>query len=69
MTDILILERARIALQKQHDWHLARTEPEDLGGGVSIVPADEYGDSAMYEATAASLHELEQEILRRTEST
>ena len=68
MTDILILERARLALQQQHDWHATQTEPVDISEGVSIVPADEYCDSGMYERTVAALHELEQEILRRTQS-
>lgn len=65
-TDILILERARRALQFHHDWHLAQTDEVDLGDGISITPADEYGDSSMWEETVSALDSLNEEIKRRT---
>lgn len=68
MTDILILEKTRVALQKHHDWHLAQTDETDLCDGIRFVPADEYGDSSMCAETIAALDQLEGEILRRTQS-
>lgn len=65
MTDILILERARAALQRQHNWHLNQTEEVDIGDGITMVPADEYSDSAMYDETVAALDALNEEIARR----
>ncbi len=66
MTDILILERARAALQRQHDWHLAQTDEVDLVDGGIIVPADNYSENSMYDQTVAALDALDAEILRRT---
>lgn len=36
------------ALTKHHQWHAAQTEPDPEHG---FIPADEYADSALYEAT------------------
>lgn len=66
MTDILILERARNALQQQHYWHLSQTEEVILCGDITIIPADEYSESGMFEETVSALDMLNQEINRRT---
>jgi len=62
MIDVLILEGVRVALQRQHDWHLNQTDEIDIGEGIQIVPAWEYADSAMYEETVAALDLLNKEI-------
>ena len=62
MTDILILERARVALTEQNNWHLSQTEECEHG----FVLADEYQDSSLCEKTMNSIAELEAEIHRRT---
>lgn len=62
MTDIVILERARAALQRHHDWHLS----QDRDGGVwGIDPVDAYSESSLCEATVAALDALNAEINRR----
>lgn len=65
--DILILEKARVALQSQHDWHLNQTDEVDLGDGITIIPADEYCDGSLYEQTVEALDMLNSEIKRRTQ--
>lgn len=66
MTDIVILEKARQILQKHHDWHLNQTYEQDLGEGIVIIPANEYGDSRIYEETVDILDLLNNEIRQRT---
>lgn len=41
------------ALTKQHQWHAAQTDPDPEYG---FIPADEYADSSLYEATVKALH-------------
>lgn len=47
-------KKLRKALQQQHDWHLAQGD-KDFGDGITLNMADEYGDSAMCEATMDAL--------------
>lgn len=47
-------QKLRKALQEQHNWHLSQGDI-DVGGGITLNGADEYGDSGMYERTVAAL--------------
>ena len=68
MTDILILEKARVALQQHHDWHLNQTDEIDIGEWGTMIPANEYCDSELYEQTVRTLDLLEREIGRRIDT-
>jgi hypothetical protein len=41
------------ALKEQHEWHCRQTDPDPTYG---FIPADEYGDSRMYERTMKALN-------------
>lgn len=62
MTDIIFLERARLALQRHHDWHLGQDRDAAAWG---IDPVDAYSESGLCEATVEALGLLDAEINRR----
>lgn len=63
MSSLEMFRTVRAALQRQNDWHLARTDPVDMGG-VPIIPAEAYVEGSMHDETVAALNILDREIAK-----
>ena len=57
LIDMDVLRRVEAALMRQHAWHLAQTDPVDMGG-VEVIPADAYVESHMFDETYDTLTDL-----------
>ena len=61
-TDTELLQHAREILRKHYQWHLNQTKEVIIENDISIIPADEFADSALCEETEDVLDKLNERL-------